>query len=292
MRRLYSALIPQGLLLLALMLTTLLYQQTAAAAAYLRTISWNTLHAGWSGQTNWNAYAAQMWNDYGTSSSANNGFDVAFLQEVMYADTAANITNALNNTTNYSWAYSSTGAIGRSSYKERYAVIYRTDRVQILSAYVWNDSGDKFEREPQIVKLRHIQTGEDYTFINWHTVFGTTAQRQAEIAEIAKVYQSVQNADGSDQDVILLGDHNREATSNYWANLTNMGVSNRVNDLTSINSSCAYASRYDHYWLNTSHTREYSSSGRDYISNLCTFRNGVSDHAPIWAQFYSTGSTD
>ena len=219
---------------LCLLLILLCVASVAQAGSYLRVISWNTLHAGWSGQTDWNAYANQMWNDFGTSSSSNNGFDVAFLQEVMHSNTAANITNALNQQTAYNWSYVHTHAIGRSSYKERYAAIYRTDRVQILSSYVWSDSGDRFEREPQIVKLRHKQTGEDYTFINWHTIFGSTSQRLSEIAEIRNVYQSIQNSDSSDQDVILLGDHNRDANSNYWDSLKSLGVSNRVNDLSLI----------------------------------------------------------
>ena len=66
----------------------------------------------------------------------------------------------------------------------------------------------------------------------------------------------------------------------------------RVNELTSINASCAFASRYDHFWMQNSYVTEYSASGRDYIANMCTFRNGVSDHAPIYLSLYSTADTD
>jgi hypothetical protein len=152
------------------------------AAAYLRVMSWNTLHAGYSGSTDWNAYAAQAWNDFGTTAAAANGADLVFGQEVMYPASAASVAAALTATSGFTWDYRVTAAIGRSSYKESYAVFFRTDRVQLISATVWADTGDKFEREPQIVKVRHIQTGADFTFINWHTVFGTTAERQAEIA--------------------------------------------------------------------------------------------------------------
>ena len=266
----------------------------AQAQSYLRTVSWNTLHAGWSGQQDWNAYARQLWQQNGTSSSSSNGIDLAFAQEVMYAQSAASINAALESVSGVDWDYRVTSAIGRSSYKERYAVFFRTDRVQLLSATVWSDTGDKFEREPQIVRVRHVQTGADYTFINWHTVFGTTAQRQAEIAEITNVFKAVQNESGSDQDVILLGDHNRDATSPWWAGLTGVSptVSWKVNDKTSINTSCAFASPYDHFWFQASYVTEYSSSGRDYIANMCTFRNGVSDHAPIFINLYSTADTD
>jgi endonuclease/exonuclease/phosphatase family metal-dependent hydrolase len=195
--------------------------------------------------------------------------------------------------TGYTWDYRVTPAIGRTSYKERYAVFFRTDRVQILSHSVWADSGDKFEREPQIVKLRHTQTGADYTFINWHTVFGETAERQAEIQQIASVFSSIQSGSSSDQDVFLVGDHNRDATSPWWTTLAGLSpaVSHRVNDKTSINTSCAFANPYDHFWFQSSHVSEYSSSGRDYIANMCSFRD-VSDHAPIYLSLYSNSDTD
>jgi hypothetical protein len=275
-------------------LCILLFGAQASAQSYLRVVSWNMLHAGWSGQQDWNAYAGQIWNNYGSVAGAGNGADLVFAQEVMYAESASSLAAALTAVSGFAWDYRVTAAIGRSSYKERYAVFFRTDRVQLLSATVWADSGDKFEREPQIVKIRHTQTGADYTFINWHTVFGTTAERQAEVQLIGAVFKSIQDGSSSDQDVILVGDHNRDATSPWWVNLTSLApaVGYRVNELTSINASCAFASRYDHFWMQNSYVTEYSASGRDYIANMCTFRNGVSDHAPIYLSLYSTADTD
>lgn len=272
----------------------LLFGAQASAQSYLRVVSWNMLHAGWSGQQDWNAYAGQIWNNNGSTAGAENGVDLVFGQEVMYAESAASVAAALTAVSGYAWDYRVTAAIGRSSYKERYAVFFRTDRVQLLSAAVWTDSGDRFEREPQIVKVRHIQTGADYSFINWHTVFGTTAERQAEVQLIGTVFKSIQDGSSSDQDVILVGDHNRDATSPWWTNLIALtpAVDYRVNELTSINASCGFANRYDHFWMQNSYVTEYSSSGRDYIADMCTFRNGLSDHAPIYLSLYSTADTD
>lgn len=272
----------------------LLFGAQASAQSYLRVVSWNMLHAGWSGQQDWNAYAGQIWNNNGSTAGAENGVDLVFGQEVMYAESAASVAAALTAVSGYAWDYRITAAIGRSSYKERYAVFFRTDRVQLLSAAVWTDTGDKFEREPQIVKVRHIQTGADYSFINWHTVFGTTAERQAEVQLIGTVFKSIQDGSSSDQDVILVGDHNRDATSPWWTNLVALtpAVGYRVNELTSINASCGFANRYDHFWMQNSYVTEYSSSGRDYIADMCTFRNDLSDHAPIYLSLYSTADTD
>lgn len=268
--------------------------QQATSAAYLRVVSWNTLHAGWSGSTNWTGYATQVWQKFGSTSTAANGVDVVLAQEVMYDTAAASIAAALTSVSGVTWDYRVTAEIGRSSYKERYAVFFRTDRVQLISSTVWTDTGDKFEREPQIVKLRHLDTGADYTFINWHAIFGTSAERQAEIQQMASVFSSIQSASSSDQDVVLVGDHNKEATSTWWSNLTGLSpaVGWKVNDLTSINTSCAFASAYDHFWYQASYLTEYSTSGRDYIADLCTFRNGQSDHAPVYISFYSASDTD
>lgn len=266
----------------------------AAAGSYLRVASWNTLHAGWNGSTNWNGYAGQVWSNFGTSGTSPNGVDVVFAQEVMYADAADSIATALRAASGVNWDYRVTDAIGRSSYKERYAVFFRPDRVQLLSATVWNDTGDVFEREPQIVRLRQIATGADFTFINWHTVFGTTAAREAEIRAIATVFNSIQASSSTDQDVVLLGDHNRDATSPWWSNLTSLAptVGWKVNDKTSINTSCGYANAYDHFWFQSGYVTEFSSAGRDFIGDVCAFRNGLSDHAPINLTLYATSDTD
>lgn len=269
----------------------------STAATYLRVASWNTRHAGWSGEQDWAGYAAQIWNQFGSASNSANGCDVVCLQEVMYDTSVTSLVSALNSVSGFTWASTYTAPIGRTSYKERYAILYRTDRVSLLSSYTWNDVGDKFEREPQIATFRVTSTNADVTFINWHTVFGTTAQREQEIADIVDVYASVQSASGTDQDVILLGDHNAAATSAWWNDLKSTAhvspaVTVRVDEATSINSSCAYVSKYDHFWLQASYVTEYSSSGKDYIANLCSFYSGISDHAPIWIKLYSSSDDD
>lgn len=266
----------------------------AEPATYLRVQSWNGRHMGWSGQTDWTGYARQIWNNFGSGSTSANGLDLVALQEVMYDTSVTSMVAALESVSGYDWAATYTAAVGRSSYKERYAILYRTDRVTLVSSSLYSDVGDKFEREPQIARFRVTATGADVTFVNWHTIWGTTAEREAEIREIDAVFRSVQNATSSDQDVILLGDHNRDATSAWWDELkaVSPAVSYKVNDLTTLNSSCAYASPYDHFWMQASYVTEYSSSGRDYVANTCTFYSGLSDHAPIWLKLYSTGDDD
>ncbi len=266
----------------------------AQAGAYLRVVSWNLRHEGWSGETNYTEDAKQIWNQFGSSSTSSNGCDVVFLQEVMYSSAASGIASALGSVSGYTWKYAVTSAVGRSSYKESYAVVYRTDTVSLLSSSLYSDSGDVFEREPQVVKLRHVPTGADYTFINWHTVWGTSAEREVEIRAIDTVFKNVQNGSGSDQDVILVGDHNAACSSSWWGELKSVSptVSCKLDVATTLNSSGGYASAYDHFWLQTSYVSEFSSAGRDYIGNTQWFYDNLSDHAPVWMKLYSNSDTD
>lgn len=279
----------------AALVAALLVSSVSHAASYLRVVSWNLRHEGWSGETDYAGDARQLWNQFGASSTSTNGFDVAFLQEVMYDTAASGIASALTSLTGLQWSYAVTTAVGRSSYKERYAVVYRTDTVTLLSSALYADTSDRFEREPQIVKLRLNATGEDFTFINWHTIFGETYERQQELADIDQVFNSVQGGSSTDQDVFLVGDNNASATSTWWNDFkasVSPAVTYAVNELTSLNSSGGYANPYDHFWYQPTYVSEYSSSGRDYVANTLDFYNGLSDHAPIWLRLYSSGSTD
>src|ERR1043166_3500824 len=115
----------------------------AFPAAYTRVVSWNLRHEGYSGETDYAGDAAQIWNQYGSSSTSPNGCDLVFCQEVMYDTAASGIASQLTAISGVTWNYSVTAAIGRTSYKERYAVFYRTDNISLLSTTVYNDVGDR-----------------------------------------------------------------------------------------------------------------------------------------------------
>ncbi|MBJ6763538.1 deoxyribonuclease I [Myxococcaceae bacterium JPH2] len=266
----------------------------AHAGSYLRVVSWNLRHEGWAAEQTYLDDAQQIWNQFGSTSTSSAGCDVVFLQEVMYASAAQGIAQSLTQVSGVAWTAVVTPALGRSSYKESYAVLYRADTVELLSSTVWDDVDDVFEREPQIVKVRHVPTGEDYTFLNWHTVFGTTADRKAEAMAIQPVFEAVQSESGTDQDVILVGDHNQAGTAAAWAPLkaTVPAVSCKLNTPTTLNSSGGFASAYDHFWLQDAYVTEFSSAGRDYVEDTLDFVTRVSDHAPVWMSLYSTGDTD
>lgn len=279
----------------AVLLVVLVMPTLAQAGSYLRVVSWNLRHEGWADERTYADDAKQIWQRFGSNSNSTNGCDLVFLQEVMDTSAAASIASELTRVSGVAWSYAVTPLLGRSSYKEAYAVLYRTGTVTLLSSTVHSDPGDVFEREPQIVKVRLNATGEDFTFINWHAVWGTTAERQAELNAIDAVFNSVQNASSTDQDVILVGDHNADCTSSMWNGFKariSPAVSCRLNVATTLNTNGEFANAYDHFWMQNAYVTEFSNAGRDYIGDTKDFATRLSDHAPVWLRLYSSGSTD
>ncbi|AKQ70812.1 DNAse I protein DHP2 [Myxococcus hansupus] len=281
-------------LLRVVVLVVLAVPTWAQAGSYLRVVSWNLRHEGWTAEQTYREDAEQIWRQYGANANSNNGCDLVFLQEVMNASVVPAIVAELNAVSGVKWSYAQTPLIGRSSYKEIYAVLYREDTVALLSSSVYADTGDKFEREPQVVRVRHTRTGADYTFINWHTVWGNLSDRDAEVRNIGTVFKSVQDASSTDQDVILLGDHNMACTAASWSNLVSLSptVACRLDVATTINLSGGFANAYDHFWMQPAYVTEFSAAGRDYIANTRDFVTRLSDHAPIYLTLYSTSDTD
>ncbi|MCY1019179.1 deoxyribonuclease I [Pyxidicoccus sp. MSG2] len=281
-------------LLHAVVLVAVAVPSLAQAASYLRVVSWNLRHEGWAAEQTYTDDAKQIWNQFGANSTSNNGCDLVFLQEVMNTDVMPALAQALTQVSGVSWTYAQTPLIGRSSYKEIYAVLYRTDTVSLLSSTVYSDSGDKFEREPQIVKVRHTPTGADYTFINWHAIWGTAAERDVEVRNIDTVFKSVQDGSTSDQDVILVGDHNMACTGASWSELAALSpaVSCKLDVATTLNTSGGFANAYDHFWMQSTYVTEFSTSGRDYIASTTDYVTRLSDHAPVYLSLYSSSDTD
>ena len=93
--------------------------------------------------------------------------------------------------------------------KERYAFLFDPRIVRVTeNGEVFPDPNDAFLREPYFATFRAGKF--DFTAIAVHVIWGdSVAQRQREVQELAKVYQAVQAADKAEQDVILLGDFNR-----------------------------------------------------------------------------------
>ncbi|XP_006528336.1 deoxyribonuclease-1-like 1 isoform X2 [Mus musculus] len=74
--------------------------------------------------------------------------DIMVLQEVVDSsqNTVPFLLQKLKSSRSYSFLNSS--LLGRSTYKEKYVYIYRSDKTQVLNFYQYNDTDDIFAREP------------------------------------------------------------------------------------------------------------------------------------------------
>ena len=110
--------------------------------------------------------------------------------------------------------YQFSPAVGRGV-KERCAFFYKKERVSVIRpGELYPDTADgkdDFIRDPYWATFR---AGEfDFSVIAVHVIWGErVAQRKAEVKALADVYKYVQAANGAEEDVLLVGDFNRNPT--------------------------------------------------------------------------------
>lgn len=176
--------------------------------------------------------------------------------------------------------------------KERYAFLFDSEIVHVIKeGEVFPDPGDVFLREPYFATFK---AGEfDFTAIAVHVIWGDTVnQRRREVQQLANVYQAVQAADDAEQDVILLGDFNRNPDDQLaygpLLSIPSMGHLFQLPQKSHIKDT----SLYDNIFFQTHHVTEYTGdSGIERFDEI-HFGNddaaaslAVSDHRPVWGIF-------
>ncbi len=259
--------------------------------------SFNLLHLGWNNG-----------KDLHTLAGIIAQYDVIALQEVMNLDTLQRLNTILDSLTGIRWRFiASQEKIGRTTYKEYYTIGYRSDRTTYIenSAAIWPDSLDEFEREPFHASFR---TGNfDYTLIVMHSDFDSRKEvMRREARALKRVFQTLQDQDPNENDLILVGDFNLCADDTGWVPLKSIPTMTYLvacTSLTTINARGELSSSYDNIWIQTNYSgREFTgTSGVDYYYSLAmseepnparTFRQKISDHLPIYAVFVTNKEDD
>ena len=197
--------------------------------------------------------------------------------------------------------YQLSPAVGRGS-KERYAFLYREDRVSVVRrGELYPDAADgkdDFARDPYWATFR---AGEfDFSVIAVHVIWGDrVGPRKAEVRALADVYRYVQEANGAEDDVLLLGDFNRNPTDiESYRRIMMIPSMTRLFDFPQ-KSHIRDSSLYDNIFFQKNHVTEYlGRSGIDRFDET-DFGNddkaanlAVSDHRPVWAVFSTTQDDD
>ena len=199
------------------------------------------------------------------------------------------------------YGYLISDPVGRagSPHRERYAFLYYKGLVSVVKDGELYpdvaDGKDDFVRDPYWASFRAGKF--DFSVIAVHVVWGdAVARRRAEVMELAEVYQYVQEANGAEDDVLLVGDFNREPDDTMaYSNLMVLPSMTQLFQLPQ-KSHIRDSSLYDNIFFQADYVTEYlGSSGIDKFDET-DFGNddkaanlAVSDHRPIWAVFRIDG---
>ena len=178
--------------------------------------------------------------------------------------------------------------------KERFAFLYAPDFVAVVvPGQVFDDDkngDDDFIRDPYFATFR--AGSFDFTAIVVRVIWGKVEERQREIQSLADVYRRIQHADANENDVILLGDFNRNPDdSRAFARLESIPSMINLFDLP-LTSDIEDTSLYDNIFFQTGHTAEYTGESgidkfdeTDWANKDRAASQAVSDRRPVWARF-------
>ena len=253
----------------------------------------------------WNVCNLGANTDVSTRAEVVAQFDIVALQEVEAIAGLDRLVQEVESDTGLDWEYAVSTRVGEGKAAEYYAFVYRTDRVSYVecSAGIYPEpTPEDFSREPFFATFR---AGEfDFTLITVHITWGRRASlRTAECRRLAEVWQYVQDLDPDENDLILVGDFNRDKpTHSAFNDLEDLGLQallTTAGTRTTFGLTASGGSWYDHMWIDPAFTSEWTGQegtgtpSNDTSGGGCSSElKGVSDHCPVWAIFSTTTDDD
>lgn len=231
-------------------------------------------------------------------------FDIVALQEVESLIGLEALRAQVSCLTQVLWKAVVSEKVGQGRAAEYYAFLYRTDRVQEavgLQGSYPEVSPTDFSREPFFATF--VVGNFDFTLVTVHVTWGSSsAQRTAEVMRLADVWEYVQENDPFEDDILLMGDFNRDKpTHSAFDALRALGAAHLIAGCDvfttySTKPDQIGASWYDNIWMDPTYTsHEYTGVSsvdytytRYYQDAECPHlevRKKISDHCPVWAEF-------
>ncbi len=220
-------------------------------------------------------------------------FDITGLLEVMDKESVLKIKTELEKVSKEKWDYYiSEKRVGRGSYKEYYAYIWKKNRVRFIKSHgFYKEKNNEFEREPYGADFK---VGNfDFTLVLIHCIFGESKEeREKEAFYFDKVYEYFQEINGKEQDVLIAGDFNLPAHDNSFRNIFKhkdkiyYGIDTSIKTTIGKNG---MANSYDNMFYSYKYTTEFSgnSGAFDFTNNNYKLvRKIISDHLPVYMEFY------
>lgn len=240
--------------------------------------SWNLKHLGWNNGKRLDQVAQIA-----------QGADLWALEEVMDDSAVTRLEHQLEQQTGEQWSSMTSHEVGRSSYQESYAYLWRDNAVEYTKgAVVYMDPGDQFAREPYLAKFRDRDYGQTVAMAAVHIVYGDSrSDRTPEIRELASIWDWMSEVyPGTPR--IIAGDYNLSPDNAAWQPLREQGAQPSITSGASTLSETdgRYANLYDNLWYDP-HALNVTGSGIVQYPQLLGVtneegRSTVSDHAPIY----------
>jgi endonuclease/exonuclease/phosphatase family metal-dependent hydrolase len=263
--------------LVLLLLSTL---SIVTFAADLRVATWNIQRLGEGGQKSFPAMAEVIAR-----------VDFIAVQEIMSESALAELHEAVQARTGEPWGLLKSHLIGRGSYKEMYAFLWREAAVEYVDgAVVYLDHGDRFAREPLSARFKATGTGEEFVAATIHVLYGRSeADRIPEIEALGDYWDWLSEVYPETPTMIVMGDFNLPPSHAAWASVKASArplVTRGASTLSSVNGK--YANLYDNVWLGNGSSMGVTSAAVLAYPKLIGWthaqaRQFVSDHAPVVA---------
>ncbi|ADC73152.1 Endonuclease/exonuclease/phosphatase (plasmid) [Thioalkalivibrio sp. K90mix] len=261
----------------------------SAALADLRLASWNIQHLGWN-----------VGKDYPAVARIAAQFDFLAIQEVMNAEGIYRLRDTLEDATGAEWSVLYSDALGRNTYREKYAFLWREAAVEYVGgALTYIDEADRFAREPFSAVFRSRGTDQHFLAATVHITYGDrVADRVEEIEALRRYWDWL--ADVMPEyagERILFGDFNLPPHHDGWASMRAVAEPLVTEGATTLSThDRRYANLYDNLWVPKDHTLPLGDAGilpfPVVLSEVTGVywdhekaRDRVSDHAPVYVLF-------
>ena len=179
---------------------------------------------------------------------------------------------------------------GRSSSKEQYWVIYDTEKFTVLEYDSWPDTEDIFERSPFSVYFK-TSGAFDFTLIDNHIRPSDAENEIRALPGVVTYYIDLWN----DPDVLVMGDFNADGRYFDKTLLSSIFTNDKYQIIFTDEDTTVAASRntYDRFIITSSASNYFTGNfGVIRFDEVYDFSgysirpSQVSDHYPIWAEFY------
>jgi endonuclease/exonuclease/phosphatase family metal-dependent hydrolase len=189
---------------------------------------------------------------------------------------------------------------GRTASKEQYWVIYDGEKVEMQDSATFPDDLDRFQRSPMAVYFQTKNDQFDFIVIDNHIQPSDAAREIAVLPEVMAYFQNKWN----ETDVLVMGDFNADGSYYSEKNLINVFPEPDyhiiiTNEWDTTVAGDNDSTTYDRFIITNSAIEDYTGNfGVVYYDKIYDFASlgiepkAVSDHFPIWAEFYTDRDTD